>query len=101
MLEATERADLILKAIEAIYQLDQQYPHQNYLKLWQGKIDGKTQTQLASELRISQSEISKRWQELLGRIAECLGLFKVEDVKRKLQETHQHKREYNRSTKQW
>jgi RNA polymerase sigma factor (sigma-70 family) len=101
ILEATERADLILKAIEKIYQLDQQYPPQNYLKLWQGKIDGKTQTQLAGELRVSQSEISKRWQELLGRIADSLGLLKVEDFKGKLQENRQQKREYNRSTKQW
>ncbi|MDB9437917.1 sigma-70 family RNA polymerase sigma factor [Dolichospermum lemmermannii CS-548] len=101
ILEATERADLILKAIEKIYQLDQQYPRQNYLKLWQGKIDGKTQTQLAGELRVSQSEISKRWQELLGRIADSLGLLKVEDLKGKLQENRQQKREYNRSTKQW
>ncbi|MTJ08260.1 sigma-70 family RNA polymerase sigma factor [Anabaena sp. UHCC 0204] len=101
ILEAAERADLIFKAIEAIYQLEQRYPRQNYLKLWQGKIDGKTQTQLAGELRVSQSEISKRWQELLARIAESLELFKVEDVKHQLPETRQQKREYDRSKKQW
>ncbi|TFI53124.1 sigma-70 family RNA polymerase sigma factor [Mastigocladus laminosus UU774] len=74
ILEATEHRDLILKAIEAIYQLDQCYPHQKYLQLWQAKIHGKTQNQVAAELRVSQSEISKRWQELLGRIAKSLEL---------------------------
>jgi RNA polymerase sporulation-specific sigma factor len=80
MLEATECADLIVKALEAIDKLDKCYPHRKYLELWQGKADGKTQTQLAAELRISQGEISKRWQELLKRIAESLGLFKIKDV---------------------
>lgn len=100
-LEATERADLILKALEAIYQLDKDYPQRKYLKLWQGKVDGKTQIQLAGELRISQGEISKRWQELLGRISESLGLFKIQDVKCKMQETSQRKKAATRSTKQW
>ncbi|MBD6620108.1 sigma-70 family RNA polymerase sigma factor [Komarekiella sp. 'clone 1'] len=99
-LEATERADLIVKAIEAIYQLDQSYPHQKYLKLWQEKINGKTQTQIAAELEVSQGEISKRWEELVGRIAEMLGLLKFEDVKRQ-QANCKQKTGRDRSTKQW
>ncbi|MCG6135026.1 MAG: sigma-70 family RNA polymerase sigma factor [Nostoc sp. LLA-1] len=99
--EAIERADLILKALESIYELEKYYPHRNYLKLWQGKVDGKTQTQLATELRISQGEVSKRWQELLGRIAELLGLLEIKDMKDNLKKARQHNRGNNRSIQQW
>lgn len=100
-LDAIERTDLILKALESIYQLDKCYPNRNYLKLWQGKVDGKTQTQIAAELRISQGEVSKRWQELLGRIAELLGLLEIKDMRDKLQKIRQQNISDNRSTKQW
>jgi RNA polymerase sigma factor (sigma-70 family) len=100
-LDTIERADLVLKALESIYKVDKCYPHRNYLKLWQGKVDGKTQTQLAAELRISQGEVSKRWQELLRHTAELLGLFEIKDVKEKQLEACQQKTAYNRSKKQW
>ncbi|MBD2414819.1 RNA polymerase subunit sigma-70 [Nostoc calcicola FACHB-389] len=100
-LDAVERADLIIKSIETIHQLDQSYPHQKYLQLWQSKIDEKTQTQIAAELGISQSEVCKRWQELVECIAEALGLLEFEGVKRKHQVTRKHKTIRERSTKQW
>jgi len=100
-LDAIERADLILKALESIYKLDKCYPHLNYLKLWQGKVDGKTQTQIAAELRISQGEVSKRWQELVKRIAELLGLLEIKDMKHKLRKNCQHNTSDIRSKKQW
>ncbi|MDZ8107515.1 MAG: sigma-70 family RNA polymerase sigma factor [Nostoc sp. DedQUE12a] len=100
-LDAIERADLTLKAIESIYKLDKCYPHLNYLKLWQGKVDGKTQTQIAAELRISQGEVSKRWQELLRRIAELLGLLEIKDMKDKVRKNYQQKTSDYRSKKQW
>jgi RNA polymerase sigma factor (sigma-70 family) len=100
-LDAVERADLIIQAIETIHQLDQSYPHQKYLQLWQSKIDGKTQTQVAAELGISQSEVCKRWQELVERITVMLGLLEFEDVKRNQQAIRKQKTERKRSTKQW
>ncbi|BAY73820.1 hypothetical protein NIES25_02280 [Nostoc linckia NIES-25] len=100
-LDAIERTDLILQALESIYKLDKCYPHLNYLKLWQGKVNGKTQTQIATELRISQGEVSKRWQELLRRIAELLGLLEIKDIKDKLRKNCQQKTSNYRSTKQW
>lgn len=100
-LDAIERADLILQAQESIYQLDQCHPHRSYLKLWQGKVDGKTQIQIAAELKISQGEVSKRWQELLRRIAESLGLLEIKDIKDKLQHNLQQTIANYRSTKQW
>ena len=101
ILDAAERADLIIKAIETIHQLDQSYPHQKYLQLWQSKIDEKTQTQFAAELGISQSEVCKRWQELVERIAEALGLLEFPGVKHKHQVTCKQKTIRERSTKQW
>ncbi|MBW4612235.1 MAG: sigma-70 family RNA polymerase sigma factor [Desmonostoc vinosum HA7617-LM4] len=100
-LEATERADLVVKAIEAIYQLHQSHPQQQYLQLWLEKVDGKTQTQIAAKLGVSQSEISKRWQELVGRIAQMLGLLEFEDVKQQNQKLHQQNKRRDRSTQQW
>jgi RNA polymerase sporulation-specific sigma factor len=72
--ESLERADLVSRALEAIQQLEQGYPDRQYLKLWQGMVQGKKQVQLAVELGLSQGAISKRWQELIQRITERLGL---------------------------
>ncbi|WP_414563894.1 MULTISPECIES: sigma-70 family RNA polymerase sigma factor [unclassified Anabaena] len=100
-LDAIERADLILKALESIYQLDQCYPSRNYLKLWKGKVDGKTQSQIAAELNISQGAVSKRWQELLGRITELLGLSEIQEIKDNLQKKCHQNLVNHRSVKQW
>jgi RNA polymerase sigma factor (sigma-70 family) len=100
-LDAAERADLIVQAVEAIHQLDQKHPHQKYLKLWQGKTQEKTQKQIAAELGVSQSEVCKRWRELVERIAEALGLLKFENVKQKQQAISKHKTEHKCSRKQW
>ncbi len=68
------RIDLVIKAIEAIKTLDIRYPKRGYLQLWKGMVAGKKQTQLALDLAISQGEISKRWRELVRRMAMELGL---------------------------
>lgn len=75
LLDAVERADLVMRAIEAIETLDRAYPQRGYLKLWQGKIGGKTQTQLAADLAITQGAVSKRWGELIARLARVLERF--------------------------
>lgn len=98
-LDALERADFTLKAIDAIATIDQRYSHRGYLKLWQGLVQGKNQVQLAVELNVSQGEISKRWKELVGRIAQELGLLQA-DVKREQHKTCKHKRKRQYSGKQ-
>lgn len=85
LLDAVERTDLVLKAIEAITELDHRYPNRGYLKLWQGLKQGKNQSQLAAELGMTQGTISKRWKELCKTIAEMLGLFETENIKQELQ----------------
>jgi len=101
LLDAVERTDLVLKAIQAIAAIEQRYPKKGYHKLWRGKVEGKTQIQLAADLGVTQGEISKRWKELLGRIAEELGLLSDEDVKLQLQTTQQHKAVRKRSDLRW
>lgn len=91
LLDAVEKADLILKVQEIVQKISQHYPKRKYLILWQGKLEEKTQTQLAKELGITQSGVSKRWKELTSRIAEALGLL-LSSAK-ELETTHQQKKE--------
>lgn len=85
LLEAVARADLVIKAKQAIINLDSLYPKCGYLKLWKLMVAGKTQTEQASALGVSQGEVSKRWQELVRRVARELGL--LEPIKRKQQKS--------------
>ncbi|MGK7927049.1 MAG: RNA polymerase sigma factor [Spirulina sp.] len=72
LFESLERQDLIRRVRKAIARLDRCYPQRCYLKLWKGKVKGKTQAQLATELGITQSAISKRWKELTIRITKTI-----------------------------
>ena len=72
--EVVEHADLVIKVREAIAELDQQYPQRHYCQLWNYRVQGIRQTQIARHLNISQSAVSKRWQELTLRVAQYLGL---------------------------
>jgi RNA polymerase sporulation-specific sigma factor len=100
--DAVELADLVLKVREAIETIDQRYPKKGYLKLWKGMVQENDQSQLAAELGVSRSEISKRRKELLGRIAEHLGLLQPEQVKRELQDIRQGRgKGRTRSDTQW
>lgn len=100
-LDALERADFVLTAIDAIATLDRRYPDKGYLKLWQGLVQGKNQIQLAVELNVTQGEISKRWKGLAARIAQELGLLQAEDIKREQRIIGKPKTERRRSDKQW
>ncbi len=83
--DSVARADLIIKAKQAIINLDSRYCDRDYLKLWQLMVAGKNQTQQASALGISQGEVSKRWKELVRRVTMELGLLEPEAVKREQQ----------------
>ncbi|NER94797.1 MAG: sigma-70 family RNA polymerase sigma factor [Symploca sp. SIO1B1] len=73
--DAVERADLAYQVKKAIATLEQKYPKRGYLLLWQGKVQGKTQTQIGADLGITQSAVFRRWQELIAHIAEEFGLL--------------------------
>lgn len=100
-LNSLERSDLVLRAIKAIRELDQRYPKWGYLKLWQGQVQGKTQTQLATELGVTQGEVSKRWKELVRKVSEMLGVLQLETVQQEHQAGRKRKVERTRSTTQW
>ncbi|WP_414527874.1 sigma-70 family RNA polymerase sigma factor [Nodularia chucula] len=100
LLEAVARADLIIKAKQAIINLDCRYSNRGYLKLWQLMVVGKTQTQQASVLGVSQGEVSKRWKELVGRVAIALGLLEPEAIQPE-QQNSKLKDTRRRSKAQW
>jgi hypothetical protein len=76
LFDSLERADLVMKALEAIVELDKCYPECGYLKLWEGLKQGKSQSQIAASLGVKQPEVSKRRKELIQGVAESLGLFR-------------------------
>lgn len=101
LLEAVERADIVIVAKEAIKKLAQLYPEREYLKLWQGLLEGKKQTQLALDLQITQSEVSRRRKELLQRVAEELGLLQPEAIEKEQKQARKSKASRKRSQEQW
>jgi RNA polymerase sporulation-specific sigma factor len=101
LLDAVERTDLVFKAIEALSELDQCYPERGYLKLWQGQIQGKNQSQLAAEFGVTQGAISKRCKELSKCIAEKLGLLQAENLKQELQINSKQRTVRTRSDTRW
>jgi RNA polymerase sigma factor (sigma-70 family) len=98
-LDSLIQADRIERVRMAIHQLEQQYPAKSFLALWQGQIQGKNQTELAAALGITQSAVSKRWKELVQKIAEQLGLF--ETGLPQLVQTPPQQRTRARSTEIW
>ncbi|MEA5468054.1 sigma-70 family RNA polymerase sigma factor [Spirulina sp. 06S082] len=72
LFDSLEYQDLMQRIRKAIERIDLSYPQRRYLKLWKGKLKGKTQAKLASELGITQGAISKRWKELTVRIVETI-----------------------------
>jgi RNA polymerase sigma factor (sigma-70 family) len=97
--DAFTRADLMSRAKQAIVDLNSRYSDRAYLQLWQLMVAGKNQTQQASALGISQGEVSKRWKELVGRVAMELGLLEAEAVKHTQQNTQlKHTRKRSKAT---
>jgi RNA polymerase sigma factor (sigma-70 family) len=60
--------DWVERSIAAITAIDQAHPEKYFFKLWQAKLTGKRQTELAAELGMTQSAISKRWKELTRQL---------------------------------
>lgn len=84
LMDAVERADLILRIRNIVLNLDRRFPKKKYLYLYQGLSQGKKTTQIAKEQGITQGTISKRKWELIKLIAEELGLLDIDNVKQQL-----------------
>jgi RNA polymerase sigma factor (sigma-70 family) len=74
LLDSLEKAELINRVKSIIFSLNKSYPQRNYYKLFLAKIAGKTQAEIALDLNITQSAVSKRWKELIFRITEEIQL---------------------------
>jgi RNA polymerase sigma factor (sigma-70 family) len=74
-LMAIERADLLSLVRATVMKLDALYPERRYQRLWLSKVQEQTQLEIAQELGLTQSAISKRWQELMSRLAIELNLI--------------------------
>lgn len=104
LFDSCERADLIIKAQEAITALNARYPQRGYLQLWEGKVAGKHYTKLMQELEVSQGEVSRRWKELVARVVIELGLETIESVeaiKREKEKDSKLKNTRKRSKAKW
>ncbi|MEQ9668087.1 sigma-70 family RNA polymerase sigma factor [Coleofasciculus sp. G2-EDA-02] len=102
LLDTVERADLVSRAIDAVSRLDKRHPNRGYQKLWYGKVEGRTQVQLAADLGVkTQSAVSKRWGELLERLAEELGLVQSATIQAEIKATSREKVQRVRSTQGW
>jgi RNA polymerase sigma factor (sigma-70 family) len=82
LLDSIATADLVCRVRAGIAAIDRRYPDRGYGKLWAGKVNDLTQTELARELGVTQSAISKRWQELLKRLAVELDLDRHPSIDR-------------------
>ncbi len=80
--DAIDRADLVCRIRAAIVHLDALYPNRSYYRLWLGKVNDKKQAEIAQELNLTQSAISKRWQELLARLSIELRLESPPSIER-------------------
>lgn len=69
-----ESADFAWQVREKVLALDQLYPTRLYYRLWLGKVNDQTQSEIAQELGLTQGTISKRWQDLVARLALELGM---------------------------
>ena len=99
--DAVEHANLVIKATQVIQKLASSYPKRGYVKLWEGLIQGKNQTQLASDLGVTQGQISRRRKELLTRLAEALELLEPQAIKQEQDRSRKSKVVRKRSQTQW
>lgn len=69
ILDSLEKAELISKLLQSIKTIESRYPHKGYGQLWQAKLAGKTQQEIAVELNITQGAVSKRWKQFVTLLA--------------------------------
>ncbi len=69
-----ESADFAWQVRARVLALDQLYPNRSYYRLWLGKVNDQTQSEIAQELGLTQGTVSKRWQDLIAHLALELGL---------------------------
>lgn len=67
------KKDILQKISDSVYEIDKNNPDENYLKLYYLRYEhGLTQKEIADELKISQSEVSKRLFKLMVEVRQAL-----------------------------
>ena len=66
------KKEILQKIVDAIYLINEAEPDKQYLRIYKLRYDeGMTQKEIASELNLSQSEISKRLFKLMEKVKEA------------------------------
>ena len=66
------RKEILQKIVDTIYEIDTSTPDKNYLQLYKLRYEkGLTQKEIAEELNLSQSEVSKRLFKLMEKVKQA------------------------------
>ncbi len=98
--EDLETEDTNAQIQKAIIFIDQQNPKKLFLQIWQGLKLGKKQTEIAHDLGLKQSEVSKRIRELAVLVGKELDWLNVKQVEEELKNIRQG-RKPKRSEENW
>ncbi len=68
------KKDILQKIVDTVYEIEQNSPEKNYLRLYNLRYEnGLTQKEIADEMNISQSEVSKRLFKLMNKVKQAFG----------------------------
>ena len=66
------KKDILQKIVDSVYKVDQETPDKNYYKIYYLRYEkGMTQNEIADELNLSQSEVSKRLFKLMDKVKQA------------------------------
>lgn len=66
------KKEILQKIVDTVYEIDANSPDKNYLKLYDLRYEkGMTQKEIAEELNLSQSEVSKRLFKLMEQVKQA------------------------------
>ena len=66
------KKEILQRVVDTVYAIDENQPEKNYLKLYDLRYEkGMTQTEIAEELNLSQSEVSKRLFKLMDKVKQA------------------------------
>lgn len=66
------KKEILQKIVDTVYEIDTNSPDKNYLKLYDLRFEkGMTQKEIAEELNLSQSEVSKRLFKLMEKVKQA------------------------------
>lgn len=69
------KKDILQCIVDTVYEIDQDSPDKNYLKLYNLRYqNGLTQKEIAQELNMSQSEVSKRLFKLMNKVKQTFNV---------------------------